>query len=70
MSEKDLLESLFDDKLVRVLRVFFQFAQKKFYLKEVSEYSKVSMATAHRILTRLVKLNIITEIKISKFKVY
>ena len=70
MTNLDFLESLFDDKLVRVLRVFFQFAQKKFYLKEVSDQSKVSMATTHRILTRLVKLSIISEIKISKFKVY
>lgn len=70
MTDLDFLESLFDDKLVRVLRVFFQFGQKKFYLKEVSDYSNVSMATTHRILTRLVKLNIISEIKISKFKVY
>ena len=70
MADLDFLESLFDDKLVRILRVFFQFSQKKFYLKEVSDQSKVSMATTHRILTKLVRLNIISEVKISKFKVY
>ncbi len=70
MADLDFLESLFDPKLVRILRVFFQFSQKKFYLKEVSDSSGVSMATTHRLLTKLVKLNIISEIKISRFKVY
>ena len=70
MADLDFLESLFDKKLVNILRIFFQFDEKKFYLKEVSDSSKVSIATTHRILTRLVKLGILTEIKISKFKVY
>ncbi len=70
MAGLDFLESLFDRKLVSILRVFFQFEEKKFYLKEISDAAKVSMATTHRILTRLVKIGILSEIKISKFKVY
>ncbi len=70
MADLDFLESLFDDKLVRIMRVFFQKSDRKFYLKEVSDLAKVSIATTHRILTKLVRLNIISEIKISKFKVY
>ncbi len=70
MQQLDFLESLFDKKLVSVLRVFFRFPEKKFYLKEVSDSAKVSQATTHRILTRLVRLGILDEIKISKFKVY
>ena len=70
MADLDFLESLFDRKLVSILRIFFQFEEKKFYLKEVSDSSKVSIATTHRILTKLVKLDILSEIKISKFKVY
>jgi DNA-binding Lrp family transcriptional regulator len=70
MRELDFLESLFDKKLVGILRIFFQFNSKKFYLKEVADAAKVSMATTHRILTKLVKLGILDEIKISKFKVY
>jgi DNA-binding Lrp family transcriptional regulator len=70
MQQMDFLESLFDRKLVSVLRIFFRFSEKKFYLKEVADSSKVSQATTHRILTRLVRLGILDEIKISKFKVY
>lgn len=70
MKELDFLESLFDKKLVSILRIFFQFGTKKFYLKEVSDMCGVSMATTHRILTKLVRLGILEEIKISKFKVY
>lgn len=70
MVDRDILASLFDEKLMSILRLFFQFDQKKFYLKEISDNAKVSMATTHRILTKLVKLGIVDEIKISKFKVY
>lgn len=70
MQELDFLESLFDKKLVSVMRVFFRFPEKKFYLKEVSDNSRVSQATTHRILSRIVRLGILDEIKISKFKVY
>lgn len=70
MQQLDFLESLFDRKMVSVLRVFFRFSEKKFYLKEVADSSKVSQATTHRLLTRLVRLGILDEIKISKFKVY
>ena len=70
MADLDFLESLFDKKLVSILRIFFNSSEKKFYLKEVSDLSRVSMATTHRVLTKLVKIGILSEIKISKFKVY
>jgi hypothetical protein len=70
MQNYDFLAHLFDSKLLGVLRLFLQFPEKKFYLKEISDSSEVSIATTHRILTRLVKLDVLSEIKISKFKVY
>ncbi len=70
MQELDFLMDLFDRKMVEILRLFLQFPEKKFYLKEVSDSSDVSMASSHRILTKLVKLSVLDEIKISKFKVY
>ncbi|MFP4111443.1 MAG: hypothetical protein ACLFPQ_00075 [Candidatus Woesearchaeota archaeon] len=70
MQELEFLTHLFDKKLIDILRLFFQFPEKKFYLKEISDSSKVSMATTHRTLTKLVKLEVLDEIKISKFKVY
>jgi hypothetical protein len=70
MQELEFLTDLFDQKLISILRLFLQFPEKKFYLKEVSDNAKVSLATTHRILSRLVKLEVLDEIKISKFKVY
>ncbi|MBI5389303.1 helix-turn-helix domain-containing protein [Candidatus Woesearchaeota archaeon] len=70
MEETKLLEELFDRKLIGVLRTFFQQSGKQLYLKEIAEKAGVSMATTHRILAQLVRLEILKEIKISKFKVY
>ena len=70
MDENALLEELFDDKLIKIIRLFISNQKKQFYLKEISDNTKVPMATAHRILRKLSKLEIIDEINISKFKVY
>lgn len=70
MEEVKLLEELFDEKLIRIMRLFFQDSARKMYLKEVSDQARVSMATTHRFLQKLVRLAILNEIKISKFKVY
>jgi len=43
---------------------------KAFYLKELSDKSKVPIATTYRILQKLEKLKIIQVMKISKFKLY
>lgn len=70
MQEIEVLKEVFDDKLISVLRLFFQDSSKQFYLKELSGLSAVSLATTHRILRKLVRLGIINEVKISKFRVY
>lgn len=70
MHETKLLEQLFDEKIIRILRQFLEEPQKQFYLKELSDYTKTSIASTHRILQRLVNLEIIKEIKISKFRAY
>lgn len=70
MQELDFLTQLFDHKLIDILRMFLQLPEKKFYLKEVSDSANVSIASTHRILSKLSKLEVLDEIKISKFKAY
>ena len=70
MDRLGFLQELFDNKVIRIIRVFLVRHNSQLYLKEVSDQSKVSMATTHRILKKLVHLEIIDEKNISKFKVY
>jgi hypothetical protein len=70
MEELQLLEGLFDRKLISVLRVFFRDRTKQHFLQELSRQSKVPMATCSRILYKLSRLEIIEVSKISRTKLY
>lgn len=70
MENLDILEQLFDKKTLDVLRLFYQNDKKEFYIRELSRLSKVSLATTFRTVQKLVKLNLVNRIQISKFKVY
>ena len=70
MENLDILEQLFDKKILTVLRIFYENDSKEFYLREISKLTKVSLATTFRIVRKFVDLKLVTEIKIAKFKVY
>ena len=65
-----ILEELFDRKLMRILQIFLTNREKQFYLQEMSTLSEVPIATTSRILNKLAKLKILKIIKVSKFKIY
>ena len=70
MDTGQVLEELFDRKLIAVLKVLFSDTGKLFYLQEVSKASGVPMATCSRILGKLGRLGIIEVSAISRFRLY
>ncbi|MCK5107253.1 MAG: hypothetical protein KAQ83_00845 [Nanoarchaeota archaeon] len=70
MYDENLLESLFDDKCLRIIRLFIDDKSKEFYLREISKESNVPVTSTFRIVNRLVNLNIIDQLLIKKFKLY
>jgi hypothetical protein len=70
MDKMGFLQELFDRKVISIIKCFFSDPTKEFYLKEISDSVNVPMATTHRILRRLVKLEVLIEKNISRFKVY
>ena len=70
MENSQLLQELFDTKILAILKLFFKYSDKQFYLLEVSKESGVSSATTFRIVNKLTELGIIKQIKITKFKLY
>jgi hypothetical protein len=70
MNFKDSVKGLIDSKITAVLHFFISNPDKEFCLNEVSEGSKVPLATTHRILKRLIKQNLIIFKKIKSLRVY
>lgn len=70
MEPTQLLEELFDKKLISILRFFISTPEEEFYLREISSKTKVPVATTFRIINQLVKLQIIKLHQIKKTKLY
>ncbi len=70
MPEDNFLQELFDDKKLRILRLFLRDSSKEFYLREVSGMTKVSDASTFRIVNLLVRLGLLEVVKIKKLKLY
>jgi len=70
MESDKLLESLFDKKILLILRLFIKKTDQKLTLQEVSRSTKVPLASVFRILKRLVLLEIISVEKTKHLKVY
>ncbi|MGV8171940.1 MAG: helix-turn-helix domain-containing protein [Candidatus Woesearchaeota archaeon] len=70
MESQKILESLFDKKILVILKLFLKKKDQQFYLKEISKQTKVPLASTYRILNRLVELEIIEKTKIKHLKIY
>jgi len=68
MEPYEIMERLFDKKIVKLLQFFLNNDSSQFYLREISRNTRVSAASTYRILNKLVELKIleINEIKTAK----
>lgn len=66
----NILESLFDEKLLLILKLFLDNPDEQYYLREISKKTKVPVTTVFRTIGRLKALELIEEKKIKKFKLY
>ena len=70
MNNIQILKELFDDKILKVLKLFIDNKSKKYYLREISRLTGISPATTYRILNKLVDKNFLKIEKIKKTKLY
>ncbi len=70
MENAQLLQELFDSKILAILKLFFKHADRQFYLLEISKESGVSSATTFRIVNKLAQFGVVDQIKVAKFKLY
>lgn len=70
MESRELLEKLFDNKKLKILRYFFNNSEEEFYIRELSKKTRIPVATTFRIINKLLELEIIKEHRLKKFKLY
>ena len=70
MDKKKVVESLFDKKVIKILRLFINNPGNKYYLREIARISKVSPASTYRILTSMKDLDLLIEYKDKHLKTY
>jgi DNA-binding transcriptional ArsR family regulator len=69
MDKSEILASLIDDKIVKIYLALTN-TNKEFYLRELAKASGVPPASTYRILRKLLKLKLVDEIKMNKFRLY
>lgn len=70
MDRKDVLIGLLDQNTLKLLKVFINNHDQEFYLRELAKRAKVPAASTFRTLHLLLKLELIQENKVKKFKFY
>ena len=70
MNKKEILESLFDKKIIRILRLFINNSEREYYLREISKITKISLGSTHRIIQQLKRLELINEKKEKYLKTF
>lgn len=70
MEPNEILERLFDEKKLRLLKFFFKYPENQFYLRELSKETKIPVATTFRLVYKFKELELIQETKLKKFKTY
>ena len=70
MDKLEVIQSLFDQSLVSVFRVFATNPDKQFYLREAAGVADVPVTSTFRIIHKLLELKLIKQVDVNKFKLY
>jgi DNA-binding transcriptional ArsR family regulator len=71
MEEINVLKGLFDKKILSILDILINDnSEEGLYLREISKKTRVSPASTHRILNKLMDMELVNQIKIKQLKLY
>jgi len=65
-----IIRELIDEKLLRILKVFLNDPLELHHIQDISNQSKVPLATTFRAINKLTELSILEVKTISKLKLY
>lgn len=67
---REILESLISPSTLKILKLFLNNEDQKYYLREIAKLTKIPPATVFRIVGQLVDKHILVIEKIKRFKLY
>ena len=70
MEPSQILENLFDNKILKIIKHFLKNEDKEYYLREVSRHTRVSPASTYRILNKLYAMDLLLMREIKTMKLY
>lgn len=70
MEKKQIIETLFDQKVIKILRLFINNPLEEYYLREIAKITRVPPASTYRILNNMLDLELIEEHKNKHLKTY
>jgi len=70
MDKKQVIETLFDKKVIKVLSLFINNPSEEYYLREIAKITKVPPASVYRILKMMLHLELLLEYKTKHLKTY
>jgi len=66
----NILKDLFDEKVIEIIDLFLENPEKKYSLTDISNTTKINIATTFRIVKKLVEKEFVTPVKIKKVNIY
>jgi hypothetical protein len=66
----EVLKDLFDEKIVEVISLFVENPEKKYFLTDVSNITRINITTTFRILNKLVSKNFLKQSLVGKIRLY
>lgn len=69
-TNRELLEALISPSTLKILKLFINNEDQRYYLREVSKLTRIPPATTYRVLNNLTNLGLIDMEQIKRFKLY
>jgi len=66
----EILKDLFDEKIIEVINLFIENPEKKYFLSDVANKTKINMTTTFRILNKLVSKKFLNATILGKVRIY
>lgn len=70
MDKNEILNELFDKKIIKIMRILFQNSESEYYLRELAKAARVSSTSTFRIVKKLSEAHIIDFRKVKKLTLY
>lgn len=70
VSDREILEQLLNPSTLKILKLFINHEDQRYYLREIAKLTKVPPASTYRILLQLADIAIVKVERIKRFKLY